>query len=104
MRAGSGRRIRVSLTVNISLGSIAEGFPTGKALGPGIQHQPDGFSRIAVIEIISGLAGHVKQQVSLAHGTAQQCLNGIHTTGIILRDANDLFIRGEGHSQQFHSV
>ena len=38
------------------------------------------------------LAGHVKEEISLADAASQQHLNSIHAAGIVLADAHRLFI------------
>ena len=73
---------------------IVEGFLSGHALGPLLQHQADGFSGPAVVEGKGLLAPEVKEQVALAHASPQQHLNGVYAAGIVFCDANELAVAG----------
>jgi hypothetical protein len=46
----------------------------------------------------------VKQQVTLAHRAAQNHLYGIHTTGVVFRDAHHLLVLGESQFKQLRRV
>ena len=77
-------------------------FLRGHSRRLGLQYQPDGFSRCPVIDVEGLLPGHMKQQVSLADAAPQHDLNRIHTTGVVLADADDGFVVAEFDIQQIH--
>ena len=68
------------------------------------QDQPDGFARLPVIEGKRLFPRHMEQQVALADAAPQNRLDGVHTAGVVLRNAYQLLILRKMNVQQLDGI
>ena len=97
-------RLHVKQLLRLPALVVLQGVLLAQALRLRLQNKADGLARFPVVDGKRLLSPHMKQQIALADTAPQHDLNGIHTAGVVFRDADHFLVVREGQIQQADGI